>query len=98
MRVLIADRYYGAFLSDHYARHAELAERPYGEQLASLLDQGFGTGDAYAHELRGLGHEAGDVILNCEPLQFRWAAEHRARGAGALSAAGRLPGRPGALA
>jgi spore maturation protein CgeB len=76
LRVLIADTYYPAFVAAHYADRPGLAAAPYGEQLRSLLDRRFGTGDAYSRELARLGHEAADVIVSCEQLQAAWAREH----------------------
>jgi spore maturation protein CgeB len=76
VRFLIVDTYYPAFLAAHYGRNPGLAARPYGEQWRSLMDAFFGTADAYSHNLRLLGHEAHEVVANCEPLQRAWAAEH----------------------
>ena len=96
MRVLIVDTYYPAFLEEHYARHRGLAGAGYDEQHAALMERHFGTGDAYARELRALGHEARTVVANAEPLQRAWARE---RGARLLArAAARLPTRVGIAA
>jgi hypothetical protein len=89
LRVAVVDTYYPAFLAAHYADRPGLADRPYEEQLRSLMERQFGTSDAYSHELRGLGHEAADLIVNAPELQRAW------RGDGRLSA---LPGRLGAAA
>jgi hypothetical protein len=48
----------------------------YTEQRRYLLDQYFGTADFYSWNLNKLGHEAEDIIANCEPLQRQWAQEH----------------------
>ena len=40
------------------------------------MDRFFGTSDAYSHFLRELGHDAHEVVVNCEPLQRAWAREH----------------------
>ncbi len=40
------------------------------------MDQCFGTADFYSHNLHLLGHEAIEVIANCEPLQRQWAEEN----------------------
>ena len=76
MRVLVADTYYPAFLTTHYGERPGLAGAAYREQLGALLERHFGTGETYSRELRALGHEAADVIVNCEPLQAAWAREH----------------------
>ena len=80
MRVLIVDTYYPAFLDRHYAERPRLAAAGYDEQLQSLIERCFGTSDAYSQNLRRLGHDAHEVIVNCESLQLRWAAERGAAG------------------
>ncbi len=40
------------------------------------MDQCFGTADFFSHNLHLLGHEATEVVANCEPLQRRWAEEN----------------------
>jgi hypothetical protein len=92
MRVLVVDTYYGAFLDEHYRSRPGLAEQPYAEQLASLIERCFGTSDAFSIGFRAAGHDATEVVANCLPLQWRWAAEHPAR------AATRLLSRAGARA
>lgn len=96
MRVLVVDTYYPAFLTEHYGARAALAEASYDEQHATLMGRHFGTGDAYARELRTLGHEAWTVVANAEPLQGAWAREHGARRL--ARAAARLPTRIGIAA
>jgi hypothetical protein len=76
VRVLVVDTYYPAFVEAHYAGRPNLASEPYEAQLASLLSRSFGTGDAYSRNLRLAGHKAAEVIVNCAPLQARWAAEN----------------------
>jgi hypothetical protein len=76
MKFLIVDTYYPTFLRYFYAQHPELAQRPYAEQWRALMDQCFGTADFYSSNLQKLGHEATEVVANCEPLQRRWAKEH----------------------
>lgn len=78
MRVVIVDPYYPRFLRDHYAANPLLTECSYGEQLSSLLGECFGTSDAYSRAFRHLGHQAEEVVPNCEPLQLAWAREHGA--------------------
>jgi spore maturation protein CgeB len=75
VRVLVVDTYYPVFLESHYADRPGLEDRPYGEQLASLIGRGFGTSDAYSFYLRENGHEARETIVNCAPLQAAWARE-----------------------
>jgi hypothetical protein len=96
LRVAIVDTYYPAFLTEHYARHPGLAARPYEEQLAALMARSFGTSDAYSHNLRLGGHQAIDVVVNCDELQRAWAREHgRSQ---LLARLARVPGPPGRAA
>lgn len=76
MRVLVAQSWYPSFLDAHYAARPELADRPYREQWQSLMASSFSASDAYSTALRDLGHEADEVIVNCRPLQERWALEN----------------------
>ena len=76
VRVAIIDTYYPAFLADHYTRRSGLQECPYEQQLSALMERCFGTADAYSQNLRDQGHEAIDLVVNCEPLQRAWAREH----------------------
>src|SRR5438067_226830 len=76
LRIVVVDSYYRAFLTDHYAARPELNRTPYEDQLQSLLEQCFGTSDAYSRHLRELGHDAVERIVNCEPLQLSWALEY----------------------
>jgi hypothetical protein len=95
VRVAIVDTYYPAFVARVYAEESGLAARPYEKQLAALMSRQFGTSDAYSHELRVLGHEAVDFVVNVPQLQRRWALERgRSR---VLARLPELPGRGGAL-
>jgi hypothetical protein len=76
MRILIVDTCYPSFLGQHYTARPELRESDYETQWRALMDMCFGTFDAYSHHLGPLGHEAHEVVANCEPLQRAWAAEH----------------------
>ena len=76
MRILIVDTCYPAFLRAHYAARPELRELGYEAQWRALMDSCFGTFDAYSHHLTPLGHEAHELVANCEPLQRAWAREH----------------------
>lgn len=79
MKFLIIDTYYPVFLRSFYLQHPDLARHPYSEQWRALMDQYFGTADFYSYNLKQLGYEAAEVVANCEPLQRRWAKEHRLR-------------------
>lgn len=75
LRFLIVDTNYPAFLQSVYA-DSRMEKDPYASQWRALMDRCFGTADFYSHNLRLLGHEATEVIVNCEPLQRRWAEEN----------------------
>ena len=75
MKILLVDTYYPAFLRDFYASQPGLAAQPYAAQWRTLMDQCFGTADFYSTHLRELGHEAEEVVPNCEPMQRQWARE-----------------------
>lgn len=76
MRVLTVDSYYDPFLRALYAADPEMGSAPYSEQLEFVMRQFFGTADFYSRNLEALGHEATEVVFNCEPLQRRWGLEH----------------------
>jgi spore maturation protein CgeB len=76
MRIFIVDTHYPAFLESHYSDRPGLAEEPYDLQWRALMDRFFGTSDAYSHYLGDLGHEAHEVVANCDQLQRAWANEH----------------------
>lgn len=77
VRVLILDTYYPAFLDSHYGARSGLATETYEVQWRALMDRFFGTSDSYSHFLRELGHEAHELVINCEPLQRAWAHERK---------------------
>jgi spore maturation protein CgeB len=77
VRILIVDTCYPAFLARHYGSNPGLERRPYAEQWRTLMDTFFGTADSYSYHLGQLGHDAHEVVVNCEPLQHAWAKEHR---------------------
>ncbi len=78
MRWLIVNTDYPEFLRRLYAGHPGLEHRSYAEQWRARVDSLFGVADFYSTHLRKLGHEAWDVIANCEPMQKQWAREQHA--------------------
>jgi spore maturation protein CgeB len=91
MRILIVDTCYPAFLNSHYAERPTLADASYDVQWRALMDRFFGTCDSYSHFLGELGHQAHEVVVNCEPLQEAWAREHGIRSKKRLSLRPRPP-------
>lgn len=76
MRILIVDTCYPAFLAAHYATHPRLADAPYDQQWSALMREFFGTSDSYSHYLTKHGHPSHEFVVNCEPLQSKWAEEN----------------------
>lgn len=76
MKILILDTYYPDFLATLRFDESD----NYDAALRKVLNQCFGTFDAYSRNLRALGWEAADVIVNCSPLQELWAREHGCTG------------------
>jgi len=79
VRIAILDTLYPAFVGALYRSRPELRRAPYAEQQAAILARSFGTSDAYSVNFRALGHEAHDLLVNCERLQLTWAADHGLR-------------------
>jgi spore maturation protein CgeB len=77
MRILVVDAYYPAFLRDFYARQSGLPDRSYAEHWRILMDESFGTADFYSASLKEEGCDAHEVVVNCLPLQRRWAKERK---------------------
>jgi spore maturation protein CgeB len=76
MKFLILNVYNTPFVDDLYRRSPGLEERPYLEQLQMHTSKGFHTGDFYSMNLKRLGHEAEDVVINSFTLQQQWATEN----------------------
>ncbi|MEK6334522.1 MAG: glycosyltransferase [Acidobacteriota bacterium] len=76
MRILILDTYYPEPLGAVYENNPGLDGQPYDKQLQTVYDYGFGRGNSFPANLRKLGHEADQFIVNGAALQRGWAAEH----------------------
>jgi len=95
MRIAVLDTVYPGFAATLYDRRPELRDAGYEDQRIALLEESFGTSDAYEAGLRALGHEATTFITNVRPLQKAWL---RSRGAGrSVHALGHRGGRLGML-
>jgi hypothetical protein len=76
MKVLfLVENYYG-FYTRYLLGHPELQKESYERQCSILFEQAFYQSDSYANGLRRLGHETSQVIMDCYPLQYKWANEH----------------------
>lgn len=75
MKIVIVDTLYPKFLRriGHYQR-ANTTDN-YEVILAELMALRFGTSDAYSTNLRSLGHDAQELIVNSPLLQSAWAQE-----------------------
>ncbi len=76
MRFLILTTDYGDFLRWLFARNPGLAARSFEEQTRVRMQTMFSVSDSYSTNLRKLGHEAHDVVVNNEHTQKAWAREH----------------------
>lgn len=76
MKIAIVDTYYPKFLSTYYKNLPGLERANYDSQLESLISGRFGTSDFYSYHLKELGVNAEDLIVNCLPLQRKWATQH----------------------
>jgi spore maturation protein CgeB len=79
MRILLVDTFYEGFVEAFYAQHPGLAEESYDLQWRSVMGTFFANADAYSHYLREAGHEAHELVVDCDPLQQAWAREHGIR-------------------
>lgn len=75
MRILILDTLYREFIDSVYAREPELAARSSAEQLEAIYRYGFSRCDFLPINLRRLGHEAHQIIVNAPLAQRAAAAE-----------------------
>lgn len=76
MRLLKIGVYYKTYLEQFYARRPGLVSGTYAEQHAALIGDCFGSSDFWTRELSKLGYETCDLVVNAEPLQRAWTAEH----------------------
>ncbi|KDB08743.1 hypothetical protein LIG30_2201 [Burkholderia sp. lig30] len=89
MKLLIVDTYYPRFLTAAMPQVMS-GGGDYASLLEKVLRLRFGTADFYSRNLQALGHDAQDLIFNCEPLQQQWALEN---GVTPLRAGLRVPTR-----
>ncbi len=76
MRFMQLHAFYEWYLDIFYARRPGLENRPYKEQMAALIDDGFAATHMRTPYLPALGYECELVIGNCNRAQARWAEEH----------------------
>lgn len=76
MKILVIDTYYNDFLKTKYNSEKELSKYSYQDQLNALMTSRFGTSDSYSHNLKKIGIESDELIVNCISLQNQWAKEN----------------------
>lgn len=76
MRILILDTHYQESLRKVYEDKPQLAQQPSHEQLHAIYETGFGRADSLPLNLRKLGHDAEQFVINAQPIQISWANEH----------------------
>jgi hypothetical protein len=75
MRILILDTYYQEAVRLIYESHPGLAQRSYAEQIGAVYEFGFARADFLPRNLRDIGHETEQFIVNVPSLQRRWGEE-----------------------
>jgi len=76
MRILILNTDYPRFLGALYAGQPGLAEASYAVQMRARNSTLFGVADFYSRNFRGAGHEAAELHVNNQILQYAWAREN----------------------
>lgn len=76
MKFLFIDTYYPAFLKYFRKKYPGVSRQSFQKQRDKLLSECFGTADFYSYNLRKLGFQAEDLIVNDEILQRCWAGEN----------------------
>lgn len=79
MTIAILETYYDGFLDAFYRANPGLRQAGYGKQIQQILQEQFATADFYSKNLKVLGYQARDFIINSELLQKAWAREHKVR-------------------
>ena len=77
MKILFIDTYYENFQKAFYRKNKSLKNCNYKVQINSLLNESFGTSDAYSYYLNKEKILAQDLIVNCIYLQKKWAKENK---------------------
>jgi spore maturation protein CgeB len=75
MKIAVLDTYYPKFLDRFYTRES-LALTSYDDHLQRLIEQCFGTSDFYSFNMKSIGIETIDIVMNDQTLQEKWALEH----------------------
>src|SRR5512145_2868216 len=76
MRILIFDTHYQESQRRVYENDPQLAHQPYSKQLDTIYETGFGRADSLPLNLKKLGHQVEQFIVNVAPIQISWAKEN----------------------
>ncbi len=79
MKVLILDHYYDDFLRSYYSKCPSGDSFQFKEHRKRLMNERFGSSDAYSFHMRRLGCEADEIVTNDDRLQLKWASENGVR-------------------
>lgn len=75
MKILFIDHYYPEFLKSFESSLGNRRDFSYDDMKKDLMDEMFGTSDFYSRNLKTLGHDADDIVINFDLLQRKWAKE-----------------------
>jgi hypothetical protein len=76
MKILFIDHYYPEFIKTFESSLENSHTLSYREIKDILMGEMFGTADFYSKNLKSLGDEAEDVVINFDLMQRRWAGEN----------------------
>lgn len=76
MRILILNTDYPRFLGALYAGQPDLAQASYAMQMQARNNTLFGVADFYSRNFRAAGHDAAELHVNNQILQYAWAREN----------------------
>jgi hypothetical protein len=66
---------YGEYVREFYVRHSGIESRPYAEQNAALVKDGYSIVHMFARYLGPYGFDPALIFADCEITQRCWAAE-----------------------
>lgn len=76
MRILILNADYPRFLGALYASQHGLAQASHATQMQARNSTLFGVADFYSRNFRAAGHDAAELHVNNQLLQYAWAREN----------------------
>lgn len=76
MKFFIINSDYNTFIEKDYKNNPFLKNKSFIEQLGHRYDTFFGVSNFYSKNLKILGHDAIDIIINNKYIQRQWAKEN----------------------